>query len=944
MKPAPVIAVLLVALAGGAAVYMLLGGGSAPPRPEGRGGAEVTQTGEPDGVDVKPPPVTGVRGSGAERTLLAEDEDPHDLPPKSMLTAAIGLSIADAETGQALSGARVDLWSGGKKQKGALPVPFSDYAADGESDATGRASIQVPKIGVFSMRVTKDGYAPKQLGPVMPGDELTVRLIRGRVLEGVVADAETGEPVAEALVRAMFEGDAAEALTDGESGAFAIRDLSSGLYTIEVLADGYDVHTQTGIQVGTTAAVPLDVKLRPGVRLLGTVTDADSEEPIEDAAVIASVRRVLRDEQSELLLLETTTDAAGAFELEGVSRSDVDLTIESPGYAGFRDRLRLDEESVEETIEVKMIPGLEVSGRVLDPRGAPAAKATVRLGGVTTHEVAERTVTADEDGRFRFVDVRPGASFQIVAVSKDVRVAPTISERLTVYAQTPVEDVELRLRTGATVVGSVVDDDANPVPHARVLVEGLAPLMWKALGESSVRYADENGEFELVGMPEELIVVSARHRDILSQSTTVKLMSEQEHEVRLRLSSGVLLEGLVMNLMNAPVDDVLVTAYAQAPELSVAGGAAGQSKRAKDLITRAKGSQNAGARILQGVTGGKANTTATRGFARSDETGQFAIPGLEPGVPIALELRHDDYATKFVFNVIPGTGDVRVKMTPMLVLTGRVVESGSRRAVTKFVVSARPTRQDDRVTTLEAALAQKTSVTRQFQSADGTFSMSGLEAGRYDITVLSAGYKKAPAQQVKLAPNYPTDVQFELDAAAVVEGIVVAPDGSPIPRMPVFLRPKQASALAAGADKKPKAMTRTTTWEGTFRITEVDAGAYSIGLGKMGAPVVGPIDLIVEEGQDVYRELRLEATGGLLVEVRSFKGFPLSKADVTFRGNTSGMTVRRRTDAKGRVAFGALFPEPGMIVVAHKAHALFKKDVTIQAFDERREEVALKPK
>lgn len=948
MKLAPLVVVLLVLLVcGGTAFYLMMG----PATPDGPldpglssdgGDAGADPLGPQDGL-ARPLPVAD---GTSVRTLLAEDTDAQDLPPASMLTAAVHVRVEDAENGSPVVGAELALRSGGVHKGQKLPLPFGDYQAKAKSDADGQARLVVPPVGVYALLVKCPGYAARDLGPLMANDNITVKLLPGHVMNGRVFDQETGLALGEALVR-VARGAAGIEVASEVDGSFAVPDLAAGTYAIEVMLRGYDIETRAGIQIGSSAAMRLEIGLTPGVLLAGTVTDEQSGAPIDGAKLVAAAHRSLDGELADYLKQETTSGADGSFTLEGVSRVEVDLMVEKPGYAPFRQKVHGDAAEKEWKIEVKLTRGTSVAGVVISPDGAPVPGAQVRLGGVSRYDVAERTVKADGAGGFTFKDVKPGVTFDIVAVSTDPLLAPGMLTDLSVAEGATLKDLTVQLAVGARVKGSVVDASNRPVPHARVSIDGLSNLMWRALGSGPFRYSDENGLFELVGMPEEPIVLAAAKDDILSPAINLPLIAGEEHEIRLRLIGGLTLAGLVTNSLGRPVDDVLVTAYAQAPDLSIPDGSldSADPKRARSLIKGLIGKANAGDRVLDSVTGGKASSTAFRGLARTGEDGRFELVGLESAVLVALVFEHDDYASAYRFNIAPEAGELRVKLSPMVVLTGRVTDSSTRRPLEQFTVVATPSRVDEDVRTLDEVLAQRAGVQTSFHSADGTFSLSGLEAGRYDVTVRAEGYKKMKPEVAKLSESWPTRLDIELTPGAIVTGRVLAPDGSPVARMPVFLK-KSANGSAFttqqdDASRKGGNVARATDWKGEFRFTDVDAGTFELGLGKPAEPLFAPQQLEVAEGAQIDREIRLEGAGSLEVEVRAANGFGLPQADVTLRGQKSGVNIRRRTDESGRVGFGALFPEEYLLIVAHAAHKPHKQTLKVADRDDKQVQVNL---
>src|SRR5690606_26529509 len=128
-----------------------------------------------------------------ETVVLTEDGDVADLPPDALLTSSLSVKVEDA-FGRPIVDAEVLLRAGfpGRRE---VPVPFVDFAAEAVADARAVATFAVPPIGVYTARASSPGFAEDELGPIVPGDEVTLRLDAGETLSGVVTDASTEAPL-----------------------------------------------------------------------------------------------------------------------------------------------------------------------------------------------------------------------------------------------------------------------------------------------------------------------------------------------------------------------------------------------------------------------------------------------------------------------------------------------------------------------------------------------------------------------------------------------------------------------------------------------------------------------------------------------------------------------------------------------------------------------------
>ena len=143
----------------------------------------------------------------------------------------------------------------------------------------------------------------------------------------------------------------------------------------------------------------------------GTVIDAATGEPVRKALVqVNSVPR-----------RTTFSDSDGRFQLEGIPAGPVTLSVQKPGYFGDQELSPGGPPLVEvgpkaSSIVVKLTPEAVISGKVTTAEGAPLEHVSMNLTYIDIHEGRRRwqtnsSVITDEDGRFRFANLRPGTYY-----------------------------------------------------------------------------------------------------------------------------------------------------------------------------------------------------------------------------------------------------------------------------------------------------------------------------------------------------------------------------------------------------------------------------------------------------------------------------------------------------------------------------------------------------
>lgn len=183
--------------------------------------------------------------------------------------------------------------------------------------------------------------------------------------------------------------------------------------------------TPAGIKPAVTVApaqnvlaVDFTVKSAPG-RILGTVTDAATTQPVSGATVTA---------KNAIGSFTANTGADGTYTLTGVDPGSYMVTAGAPGYA-TSDPTTVNVTSAQDTINVnfalKTVPPGSISGLVQSSSGVPIGGVTVtvsKLDGTvlqTTTSGQVQTTTGGYQYNFRFVDSIPAGAKVKVDAAKD---------------------------------------------------------------------------------------------------------------------------------------------------------------------------------------------------------------------------------------------------------------------------------------------------------------------------------------------------------------------------------------------------------------------------------------------------------------------------------------------------------------------------------------------
>lgn len=209
------------------------------------------------------------------------------------------------------------------------------------TDDEGRFVLEGIDAARSDVVASHQGFAPASAKNVALGAaDLTLQLGGGARLQGTVRDQASGSPVvaftvvvARRLGPLEREEGAQTAVFDAQ-GHYVVEGLTPGDYAVTVAAHGYAPSPAATI---TMPDPPGDVEnnfsLGRGGRVSGTVTAEESKAPIEGAR-ISMEGQMDADTSAVPLLAETTTDAAGHFELEGLAAGLRSITIVAAGHHG----------------------------------------------------------------------------------------------------------------------------------------------------------------------------------------------------------------------------------------------------------------------------------------------------------------------------------------------------------------------------------------------------------------------------------------------------------------------------------------------------------------------------------------------------------------------------------------------------------------------------------
>ena len=169
------------------------------------------------------------------------------LTPDKVLTFQVAkpnvlrVHLVEEETGEPVPGARVALIFEDPAVDANFAWGYHDTAwgdsVSARSDAQGVADFTPLSFGEGTLIIQAPGRARRSLGWRDKAEDVTVKLAKEAVISGELIDAETGKPLAEALVSVMMIGGGGqvnETISEADAGRFRIGGLPAGEYGFSV--------------------------------------------------------------------------------------------------------------------------------------------------------------------------------------------------------------------------------------------------------------------------------------------------------------------------------------------------------------------------------------------------------------------------------------------------------------------------------------------------------------------------------------------------------------------------------------------------------------------------------------------------------------------------------------------------------------------------------------
>jgi uncharacterized GH25 family protein len=682
------------------------------------------------------------------------------------------------------------------------------------------------------------------LGVAVTGNVVTAdnKPVSGAKIIAMTAWARLGAlPIASSLATGAIE----EWVTSDDEGHFTIQ-LNRGAHDFGVWKQGFAARDVGGVEAGDNGA-PLRIELEPAVEIRGRVVRKGSKPA--DGGVISAIDPQQRG----------TSQAAVA--------EDGSFTIGSLQPGPYLLRYGNDERTFAtktatapaNNVVIELPETAELHGRVTDKAtGSPIGQFQVNAAaGENGHE---NNQVSDADGRFTQAVAAGSVELTITAPGYS-----SATRTISVVEGKPLEPVNFALVKGRKISGRVTSTEGRAVAEAGVGSDQA----------NDGAMTDEEGDYEIDGVTTEQIVLDFQKQGFVAAHKPVPA-GPGDQRIDVTMSSGRRITGRVVDKSGAPVEEAQVTASSEAHDadyqnattdksgaFTISGLAsahysfqavktgAGQAKQddvdvtktTSLVLTLGKDATGTIHGSIAGVTsGGWMNAMVYAQGENGNANGQVGRDGkfVVENVPIGevsvrgmLMSMQRRSSTKAVKTVVTAGSDVEVQLTttPGDATVRGVVRSGGE--------------------PMSGASVDFWSEDGNFSEttgADGSYAISGLEPGHYNVGVsraLGGGANYATELDVAGSTTFDINILF-----VRIEGRVVDDRGAPVEgaKITATSPAKQHSNDVTASSDAAGAFAISVQGDSGYLVSAVRKG-FAVASAQVDAGSAGPVLLTLQRSE-----------------------------------------------------------------------------------------------
>lgn len=640
-------------------------------------------------------------------------------------------------------------------------------------------------------------------------------------------------------------------------GGYVFRGFPAGTYSLTFESPDYLPHHESNVQIQQGTTDVLDVNMDLGARISGKVTFPDGTSPVARATVIASA--------DTGITYNGVTEPDGTYQIAGLDTGLYTVTALADGFLPSAQNtvqiIRPDVVSMDFVLQ----PAGTISGTVVDGvTGTGMPNVVIQARSDQTGAIVS-AISTDSNGSYLLKALSPGNyTLNVVASS----MLPADGD-VTLAAGQQLMGVNFALLPGGSIDGTVYDINSNPMP-------GIVVELDDPLGNVTAATTDNAGTYQFTGLtagnylvfsplasfaPAQTVTIT----DLTGNSAVVADLTAQialptELEGHLIAADGTELSVGLVALVQADqvIDTALVdesgayhfflttggvfdlVATAQGPTFAAVTGITVDSGShvTQDIIS---GTSSLLVKLndVQGSAGGATVTLWTTlagqltpvAVRQADPDGSLEFTDLATGTYLILATTDANRGAQTTVTVsVDASTNVDLSLGDFATVSGTITDLGNK-TLAGVQIGLLPT--GDTNGPLVQLLSQ----------SDGTYTVSGVAPGTYDIVVLANGYRTAVQTGVMIGSGANSH-SFQLAvAASTITGKVVDASGTPVVVAIVDVLDAQGHILALGRTGRDGSYS-LLGFEGSDLRLVVGAKGYApITVALPAVPTTGTLDL-----------------------------------------------------------------------------------------------------
>ena len=650
---------------------------------------------------------------------------------------------------------------------------------------------------------------------------------QGTGVEGVQVMAGQGDEW-------IWGGQSGNTATTGEGGAFELDNLSPGRYALSLSGlREHNLYFPAGTQavyVDEDERVEgVELEVEEGGRITGRVTNRRGA-PIAGAWMELTPTRMSTSAMETLMLARdarTETDDDGVYTIAGLPpEGEFSVRAQAMEYApSERKTVALTERARTATADFVLSGGSTISGRIVQADGEPFAEGGIQLQSLEMQSFGlggRGTGTqTGEDGSFTLEHVAPGR-YTVTAGWMSVETEDGDPATLTVEEGRDIRGLRFVAASHdfgdwpqpeGVITGRVYDSRGNPVEDAAVTASmGAFPAQTVS--------STAGGVFTIENLWQGNYTVEAQARGEIARQEGVPLHAD----IRLNLSPGARIEGLVIDSEGGPAEGVMVT-LVNLDEQDAEGELQALVSHFQDIFAE--------------------------GRYRSEAGGFFEFGGLLPG-RYQVQARDATQGTgeSGVIALTRGQtrSGVQVRLERGVRVTGRVQDPTGRAVSGAQVRLARAT-DNIMAQAMESAIpagmggASGHSATTNRQ---GEFEIANVPPGSYDLVATHPSYARNRLPGVTVRRGADTHgLRVVMSEGGGVRGRLTDSSGEPISGGVVLIGPGGFHMVTAGGQGE---FSIGGLASGSYLAVPMDTRGMAAGGGPQAFPEMGVVD--VADGQE----------------------------------------------------------------------------------------------